>query len=97
MVPHDEAHNLAHYKSTTTPKKGGLKFDPERVFNYLYFTAETRRTQSLLFLFSFDPAEKSGTFRTQENKNHKPYGNITILFEYMLLIVLLWFFRITKT
>jgi len=47
-------------------------------------------------LFSFDPAEKSGTFRTQENKNLKPYGNITILFDYILLIALLWFLRITK-
>jgi len=43
---------------------------------------EGQRTLSLLFLFSFDPAEKRGTFRTQENKNNKPYGNITILFEY---------------
>ncbi len=32
-------------------------------------TAETQRTQSLFFdLFSFDPAEKSGTCRTKENK-----------------------------
>ena len=32
-------------------------------------TAEARRTQSLIFdLFSFDPAKKSGTCRTKENK-----------------------------
>jgi len=76
-------------RPTTTPKKGGLKFDPERVFLSILFTAETQSTLSLLlFLFSFE---------RKENKNHKPYGNITILFEYILVIPLLWFFRITKT
>jgi hypothetical protein len=42
-------------------------------------------------LFSFNSAEKRGTFRTQENNNHKPYGNIITLFGYMLLDALLWF------
>jgi len=76
-------------KPTVTPKKDILKFDPAMICNYLYFTAEPRRTQSLFtFLFSFE---------RKENKNHKPYGNITILFEYILVIALLWFFRNTKT
>ena len=35
--------------STTTPKKGGLIGDPERVFDRRLFTAETQRTQRLLF------------------------------------------------
>ncbi len=49
-----------------------------------------------IFLFSFDPAEKRETFRTQENKKCESYGNITILFENILFIALLWFLLITK-
>ena len=45
-------------KSTTTPKKGGLNGDPKRVLDKTMLTAETQRTQSLLFdLFSFERKE----------------------------------------
>jgi len=56
-----------HVKPTTTPKKGGLNGDPKKVLDKKTLTAQ--RTRSLFFdLFSFDPAEKSGTCRTKENK-----------------------------
>ena len=67
-------------QSTTTPKKGGLNSDPERVFERIVLTAETPvpspgatgqalRTQSLLFdLFSFDPAERMRDLQDEENK-----------------------------
>ena len=47
-------------QSTTTPKKGGLNGDPERVFNPVKngLTAETLRTQRVFFdLFSFERKE----------------------------------------
>jgi len=48
-------------KSATTSKG---------VYDRALFTTETQRTQSLVSdLFSFDPAEKRGNFRTQENKS----------------------------
>jgi hypothetical protein len=46
------------FQSTTTPKKGGLNGDPERVFDKTILTAEARRTRSLFFdLFSFERKE----------------------------------------
>ena len=79
---------LIRIKPTTTPKKGSLKFDTERVSDYLSFTAKTPRTQSFFsFLFT---GERKG------NKNQKPYGRITILLEYMLVIALPWFFVSSK-
>ena len=55
------------------PSKGWFNGDPKRVFDKALFTAETQRTQSLLFyLFSFDPAEKSGTCRTRRTNNNMP-------------------------
>jgi len=38
-------------KSTTTPKKGGLNGDPERVFDKTILTAEPQRSQSFWFFF----------------------------------------------
>jgi len=56
-------------QSTITSKKGGLNGDPKRVFDKALFTAETRRTQSLVFdLFSFDPAERMRDLQDEENK-----------------------------
>ena len=76
-------------KSTTTPRRGGLNGDPKRVFEKALFTAETRRTQSLVFvLFSFDPAEKRGTFRTQENKSQNALRRHRMLFTSEFLLAL---------
>ena len=48
---------------------------------------DAKNAEFTFFLFSFE---------RKENKNHKPYGKITILLEYMLLIAMLWFLRITR-
>jgi hypothetical protein len=44
-------------KTDTPPYKAGFKFNPERGFLSILFTAEPQSTLSLSFLFSFDPAE----------------------------------------
>ena len=41
-------------------------------------TAEAPRTQSYLFLFSFDPAGKKRDLQDEENKKQKPFGNMII-------------------
>jgi len=66
-------------------EKGSEVFTAEPPFDKLTALSkvEGQSTLSLLFLFSFEG---------KENKNHKSYDNITILFEYMLLITLRWFF-----
>jgi len=70
--------------STTTPKKGGLDDDPERVFDRKLFTAEARRARRLLF-YCFPLRGRKTIITSLMGYNHLSPIYVIILFKKMFL------------